>query len=162
MSRDPVSRDEAAVGAFVEHLGATLYDLGFPRMPARVLGTLTAAEGGALTAGEIGDRLQVSAAAVSGAVRYLVQVGLIVREPVPGSRTDRYRAMSNTWYLAAAAKTHVYRRVADVVDTGVEAVGADTDAGRRIAEMAAFFRFLEDEIGALIERWETKRLQDWS
>src|SRR5437667_6642501 len=96
-------RDEEAVRRFVEHLAMTLYDLGFPRMPARVLCTLMVAEDGAMTAGQIGEWLGVSAAAVSGAVRYLVQVGMVQREPTPGSRSDRYRAMGNTWYMASIA-----------------------------------------------------------
>ena len=67
----PARRDEEAVRQFVEHLSMTLADQGFPRMPARVLLTLMSADEEALTAAEIGQRLGVSPAAVSGAVRFL-------------------------------------------------------------------------------------------
>jgi hypothetical protein len=150
-------RDEDAVRRFVEHLAMTLYELGFPRMPARVLGTLTVAEDGAMTAGQIGDWLGVSPAAVSGAVRYLIQIGMVQREPMPGSRSDRYRAMSNTWYLASVAKGGVYQRIAGVVAEGVSIVGTDTQAGARIGEMAEFFEFLQGEMAALVDRWHATR-----
>lgn len=152
-------RDEAAVQRYVEHLAMTLSDLGFPRMPARVLGALVVSEEGAMTAGQIGTWLRVSPAAVSGAVRYLVQVGLVQREPAPGSRSDRYRVMSSTWYVASVVKSGVYQRVAEAVAEGVPAVGADTEVGARVTEMAEFFRFMQDELAGLIQKWYDTRAQ---
>ncbi|MEV4411328.1 MarR family transcriptional regulator [Catellatospora sp. NPDC049609] len=150
-------RDEESVRRFVEHLAMTLSDLGFPRMPARVLGALTVDEQGVMTAAQLGDWLGVSPAAASDAVRYLVQVGLVLREPVPGSRSIRYRCVSNSWYMAGVAKGGVYKQVADVMSEGVGAVGAGTEAGARIAEMVDFFLFLQDEIAALVEKWQVSR-----
>lgn len=151
-------RDEQAVRRYVEHLAMTLHELGFPRMPARVLCTLMVAEDDAMTAGQIGEWLGVSPAAVSVAVRYLAQVGLVAREAVPGSRSDRYRAMSNTWYIAGVAKSGLYRRIADVVAEGAAVVGEDTRAGARITEMAQFFRFFQDELAALVDKWHATRV----
>ena len=68
--REP-RRDEEGVRLFVERMAMTWADLGFPRMPARILITLLAADEPALTAAELGERLEVSPAAISGAVRYL-------------------------------------------------------------------------------------------
>ncbi|WP_155371351.1 GbsR/MarR family transcriptional regulator [Catellatospora vulcania] len=150
-------RDEEAVRRFVEHLAMTLNDLGFPRMPARVLGALTVAEDGVLTAAQLGEWLGVSPAAASEAVRYLVQIGLVLREPVPGSRSTRYRSVGNSWYMASVAKGGVYKQVADVMSEGVSAVGADTAAGARITEMTEFFLFLQEEIAALVEKWQATR-----
>ncbi|MDI1461604.1 MarR family transcriptional regulator [Catellatospora sp. KI3] len=150
-------RDEEAVRRFVEHLAMTLSDLGFPRMPARVLGALTCAEDGVMTAAQLGEWLGVSPAAASDAVRYLVQVGLVLREPVPGSRSTRYRSVSNSWYMASVAKGGVYKVVADVMAEGVGAVGADTAAGARLTEMTEFFVFLQDEIAALVAKWQAMR-----
>jgi DNA-binding transcriptional regulator GbsR (MarR family) len=151
-------RDEEAVRRFVEHFAMTFADLGFPRMPARVLGTLMAADEPGLTAGEIGDRLGVSAAAISGAVRYLAHIGLIVREPVPGSRRDIYRMPNDTWYVASMVKSGAYQKIADVVSEGAKVVGDETTApGQRIGEMRDFFHFMQDEMAQLLERWEEQR-----
>ena len=39
---------------------------------------------------------------------------------------------------------------------GVEAVGADTPAGQRLAHTAEFFRFLQVEMEAMLARWRER------
>src|SRR5438067_1988526 len=95
-------RGTEAVGEFVERFAAQLVDAGMPRMPSRVFACLLASETGVLTSAELGERLQISPAAVSGAVRYLSQVNMLSREREPGSRRDRYRVHSDQWYEALA------------------------------------------------------------
>ena len=68
-----------AVDRFVERFTALLIDGGMPRMPALVFSRVLAEDSGQLTAAEIAERLDVSPAAVSGAVRYLTRVGMLVR-----------------------------------------------------------------------------------
>ncbi|HWJ40778.1 MAG TPA: MarR family transcriptional regulator, partial [Candidatus Limnocylindrales bacterium] len=65
---------------FVERFASVLTESGFPRMPARVFAALLATDSGRLTAAELAALLHVSAAAISGAVSYLVQVNLASRE----------------------------------------------------------------------------------
>ena len=43
------------------------------------------------------------------------------------------------------------------VRDGVDAVGAGTPAGERLAETADFFRFLQDEMPKLLVRWREQR-----
>lgn len=151
-------RDEEAVHRFVEHLAMTFAEFGFPRMPARVLGALMVADEDGLTAGQIGERLGVSAAAVSGAVRYLIQINVVVREPVRGSRRDQYRIPDDTWYMASAVKGGVYKKIGDLVQEGVLAIGDETSrAGARVAEMRDFFLFVQDELGGLLQKWDEVR-----
>ena len=69
--------DPAAVGEFIERFAGILYESGVPRMPARVFAALLTADAGQLTAADLAAILGVSPAAVSGGVRYLVQVGLV-------------------------------------------------------------------------------------
>ncbi|RKR86354.1 MarR family protein [Micromonospora pisi] len=150
-------RDEAAVRRFVEHFALTLSDMGMPRMAARVLAVLMAGEQPGLTAGEISERLGVSPAAVSGAVRYLIQVGMAVREPAPGSRRDLYKSSTVASY-SAGVRSGIYERLANVVHEGVVAVGDETSpAGMRLADMRDFFLFVQEEMKGLVERWEQER-----
>ena len=97
----PAARDEEAVRRFVEQIAMQFADWGFPRMAGRVLFALMTADEPGLSAAELGARLDASAAAISGAVRYLGQLRLVVRDPVPGSRRDLYRLANNAWYAAA-------------------------------------------------------------
>lgn len=154
-------RDEEAVRRFVEHVAMTMDEWGFPRMAGRVLMTLMSAEEPALSAAELSDRLGVSPAAISGAVRYLVHTGLIMREPVPGSRRDRYRLPDNAWYESSVAKMRMIKMLAELADEGVEATGGShTAAGARVADMRDFFNFTVTELDQLMIRWhQTKAIR---
>ena len=149
-------RSELEVRAFVEQMAMFLADWGFPRMAARVLMVLMSADEERLTAGELAERLDVSAAAISGAVRYLQQLQLVVRTPVAGSRSDAYEVPRNAWYTAAIVKGGLYKRLADLSEEGVKALGAGAGQ-QRIAEMRDFFLFLDDEVGLLLDRWVEER-----
>ena len=102
--------------------------------------------------------LHVSAAAISGAVRYLVQVGLASREAEPGSRREHYRVHSETWYEAIARKDQVLDRCERSLREGLEVVGRETHAGARIAETLAFFEFMQTELPAMLERWRARKI----
>jgi predicted transcriptional regulator len=153
-------RDAEAVSRFVERFAMTLEESGVPRMPARVFVTLLATDSGALTAAELAERLRVSPAAISGAVRYLIQVDLITRERDPGSRRDRYRVFDDAWYEATVRRERLLLRWEDSAREGVAALGPDTPAGARMVETVAFFEFLRREMPALQERWRQERLSD--
>src|SRR5215207_3580399 len=142
-------RDKEAVMRFVERCALTLTEAGIPRMPARVFVALLVSDDGRRTAAELAEMLKVSPAAVSNAVRYLQQVRLAVREREPGERRDHYRLYNDTWYEAVTHK--------DEMLEGIEAVGADTPAGRRLEETRRFYAFLLDEMPRLMERWRKVR-----
>src|SRR5829696_2508797 len=128
-------RDEEAVMRFVERCALTLTEAGIPRMPARVFVVLL----------------------VSDAVRYLQQVRLAVREREPGERRDHYRLYNDTWYEAVTQRDEMLRRWQEDMRGGIEAVGADTPAGRRLEETRRFYAFLLDEMPRLMERWRKVR-----
>jgi len=154
-SRRTTSRDEQAVARFVEHAAVVLADMGFARMPARVLMLLMATEEPGLTATDLATGLQVSPAAVSNAVRYLMHVGLAEREAVPGARRDLYRLPDDAWYTASGAKQPAYGKLADVASQGVMATGGL--AGGRLRDMQSFFDYLDTELPGVVERWHQLR-----
>src|SRR6476661_5854051 len=134
------SRDAGATRRFVEDFALLLVDAGVPRMPARVF------------ACDLAERLQVSPAAISGAVRWLTQMHLLTRAREPGARRDHYRVRDDQWYEATVFKTTALRRFEDVLAEGVALVGADTPAGRRLGETQEFFAFFRAELPPLRER----------
>ncbi|REK88178.1 MarR family transcriptional regulator [Streptomyces inhibens] len=153
------ARTDEAVSQFVERFAAQLVDAGMARMPARVFACLLASDSGMLTSAELGERLQISAAAVSGAVRYLSQVNMVSREREPGSRRDRYRVHSDQWYEALTRREGVLTRWEGTLREGVVSLGEDSPAGRRLGETLAFFEFLQKELTGLLERWRDHRDQ---
>lgn len=152
-------RDAEVVSRFVERFAAQLVDAGMTRMPARVFAALLSSERGVMSSAELGEQLQVSPAAVSGAIRYLAQVDMVTREREPGSRRERYRVHSDQWYESLTSRNSVLKKWESTLREGVEQLGADTEPGRRLNETMEFFQFLEDEIGTLMERWRAHRLE---
>jgi DNA-binding transcriptional regulator GbsR (MarR family) len=144
---------EAESLTFVERFAAELVEAGMQRMAARVFAALLASEEGALSSAELGERLRISPAAVSGAVRYLAQVGMISREREPGSRRERYRMHTDQWYETFSRRDQVLVRWENTLRAGVEALGPGTPAGQRIAETAAFFEFIHKEMLGMMDRW---------
>ena len=145
--------------AFIERFASVLTESGFPRMPARVFAALLATDSGRLTAAELAGLLHVSAAAISGAVSYLVQVNLASREAEPGSRREHYRVHNETWYEAIASKDQVLDRCERSLREGIDVIGRDTPAGARIAETLAFFEFIQTELPAMLGRWRARKAE---
>ena len=159
----PDDRDAAVAEirmfGYIERFAAVLVAAGFPPMPARVFVALLVTESGRLSAAELAERLQVSPAAVSGAVRYLIQIGLVHKERVPGSRRDYYRMPGNMWDNLLRMRDQVMSRWAAMVREGLDLVGRDTEAGARMAEQAAFLDFAAREMADLLTRWEKYRAE---
>jgi predicted transcriptional regulator len=157
-SRDAAAdRDEKAVARFVEDLASALMEMGVPRMPARVFAALLTTDAGRLTATDLAEGLQVSPAAVSGAVRYLIQIGMVRRESEPGSRRHYYRAPNDVWDEVIGIRDRLMARWTGVLREGVEVLGADTPAGQRVADSVRFFEFVSVELPSVISRWRERR-----
>lgn len=131
------------------------------RLPSRVFAHLLADEDGRMTASELAEALGVSAASVSGAVRYLAQVHLIHRERERGSRRDVYVVAEDAWHDAMINGARVYDPIRAALADGVQAVGgAGTVPGERLATSAEFLVFLVEEMKGVARRWDEHRSGD--
>ena len=142
---------------YIERFAAGLVAAGFPPLPARVIVALLITDTGRLSAAELAGMLRISPAAVSGGVRYLIQLGLVHKERVPGSRRDYYRMPGNMWDDLLRMRDQVMSRWTALVREGIDLVGPDTPAGGRLAEQAAFLEFVTKELSAVLARWERYR-----
>lgn len=156
-TRPESQRDPTEVERYVERLAGALVEMGTNRMGARVFAALMVSEEGRLTAAELAKRLQASPAAISGAVRYLEQVGMLHREREPGSRRDLYALHSNLWFETIVDRERLLGRWGDRMREGVDILGPDTPGGKRLIETTAFFDFIAKEIPAMLERWREYR-----
>jgi DNA-binding transcriptional regulator GbsR (MarR family) len=152
---EPAPADQSP-GDFVERFAAGMVASGMPRMASRVFALLLARDDGSATSAELVTALQASPAAISGAVRYLIQLHLVTRAHRPGERRDIYRLMSDDWYEMVGHREHELQQWAKLSREGVDVVGADTRAGRRLEETARFFEFLVNEIPSVLERWRNE------
>jgi DNA-binding transcriptional regulator GbsR (MarR family) len=142
--------------AYVERFASVLVAAGIPVMSARILAALHVTDSGRLSAAELGGMLQISPAAVSGAVRYLSGIGLVHKERVPGSRRDYYRMPPNVWQEVVRMQSLVVVRWSKMLAEGVDVVGPGTPAGERMAEYATFFDFVTGEYSGLLDSWEAR------
>jgi len=157
---EPAAGLDDALFGYIERFASVLVSAGFPPMPARVFVALLVTDSGRLSAAELAAMLRISPAAVSGAVRYLIQLGLVHKERVPGSRRDYYRMPGNMWDDMLRLRDQVMSRWTALVREGIDLVGADTPAGERMAEQAAFLEFASKELGQILSRWQECRASE--
>ncbi|MEY9875276.1 DNA-binding transcriptional ArsR family regulator [Streptacidiphilus sp. MAP12-33] len=154
-----MTTDPDELHAYIERFAGVLTDTGFPRMPARVFVALMTAGSGRLTAAELAETLQISPAAVSGAVRYLTQLHLVGRERDSGSRRDKYRVFDEVWREAMLNRDFVLSRWQSALTEGIHLLGEDSPASARLGESLHFFTFLRREMPALLERYNRERAE---
>jgi DNA-binding transcriptional regulator GbsR (MarR family) len=156
-SRDQAAeRDIETVRHYVESFALVLTQLGMQRMTARVFAALMTTDTGRLTAAELAEQLAVSPAAISGAVRFLEQIGLVTRERDPGARRDHFRLYDDLWYATYLKRDRMMNEWRDAALEGVEVMGEETPSGQRLADMADFLGFMAREIPVLFKRWHAE------
>jgi DNA-binding transcriptional regulator GbsR (MarR family) len=142
----------------VERFGQALEGSGMARMPARVFAYVLAEDSDRYTAAQLAEGLQVSPAAISGAVRYLVDTGLLIRERAPGRKGDIFRVLDgDIWTTITTARKPMIDNFIAAVDDAIALVGADTPGGRRLVETADFLRFTRADLDDLPRRWASYR-----
>jgi DNA-binding transcriptional regulator GbsR (MarR family) len=110
-------------------------------MISRVLVCLYTTDAGSLTASELVQRLQVSAASISKAITYLESQDLIRRERDEGRR-ERYVVDNDVWYQAMVASAQANARVVETARQGVAVLGPGTPAATRLENIARFLDFV--------------------
>ncbi len=150
--------DRATLLRFVERFALVLRESGMSPMPARVLAYTLADDADRYTAADLAEGLQVSPAAISGAVRQLVQVGLLAREREHGTRSDLYVLDdSDLWTKFMSAEMAALQRFEQALDGGVAALGTERAGGRRLAETRDFMAFLRRGLSEVVSRWPAER-----
>lgn len=143
---------------YVERFALVLREAGMAPMPARVLSYALADDADRYSATDLAAGLQVSAAAISTAVRQLVQYGLFAREREPGTRSDLYVLDDrDLWSRFMQVEVAQLQRFEEVLEAGVDALGTERPGGRRLAETRDFFAFLRRELLGAVERWPAER-----
>lgn len=155
---DPSTPDQEELLRFVERFAMVLAESGIPRMPARVFAYVLAEDAEKYTAAELASGLRVSLAAISGAVRYLLQVGLLAKEREPGSRSDHYRIFDDdVWGAIVSQRFPILKVYEDAAAEGVKLLRPGSPGARRMRETQEFYAFLREEQPKVIERWREHR-----
>jgi hypothetical protein len=144
----------------VEEFGLLYEQMGGTRMGGRVSGYLLICDPPVQSLTRIAEALGVSKAAVSGAVRSLLQLGVVELVSEPGRRGDSYRALPGQMDSMLGID-HV-RTLHALLDRGLASV-ADKDQTRSnyalMHDLRELARFLETEIPGVLDRWERRRTE---
>lgn len=144
-------RNAETVREYEEAFTTLLMQSGVPRMAAAVLTCLYTSDAGSLTASELVQRLNVSAASISKAITLLENLGLVRRERDAGRR-ERYSADNDAWYQSMLAAARSNAELAETARQGVGVLGRDTPAGVRLENMARFLDFVGESITRAAEQ----------
>ena len=144
----------------VERLGQTLESMGLPRMAARVFAYVLAEDRSTHTAADLAAGLEISPAAVSGAVRYLTQTHLLARERNPRGRGHLFRVRDgDVWGTIQSARLPVLDRIIEDVETALDLLPAGSAGRSRVEETRDYLRFVREDSRRLEERWRRWRAE---
>jgi DNA-binding transcriptional regulator GbsR (MarR family) len=142
----------------VEQLGRSMEVMGLPRMPARVFAFILADDQSVYTAAELARGVDVSAAAVSGAVRYLTDTHLVIRERNPAGRGDLFRVRDgDIWATIQAARLPVLDHIVESVAQAVDLLAPGSAGRARVDEIRDYFTFVREDARGLDARWQVWR-----
>jgi DNA-binding transcriptional regulator GbsR (MarR family) len=155
-------RDDATHGdellQFVEQVAASFERMGLFRMAGRVIGWLLVCDPPEQTFAQLVDVLQASKASISGAMRFLVASRWVERFSKPGDRRSYYRLRTDAMSENARRQVEVYREFADLMESGLRAVGNEKPQRRaRLEEMYEMYAFLDRELPIVWDHWEKQR-----
>ncbi|MGW2815645.1 helix-turn-helix domain-containing protein [Streptomyces sp. NPDC001415] len=151
---DAFGRDLATVHAYAQRFTELLVATGIPNMMASVLACLYTSDAGSLTTAELVERLHVSPASISKAVRYLEGQELIRRErDAREQRRDRYTIDEDVWFRAMLASARMNAVLAEAAQEGADLLGADTPAATRLANMGRFLDRVGQDLVRSAEHW---------
>ncbi|MCG5220198.1 MarR family transcriptional regulator [Streptosporangium soli] len=142
---------------FVDEVAVFFEREGMPLIAGRVIGWLLISEPQEQTAAQLAETLQVSRSSISSATRLLTPSGLVEGVRRRGERQEFFRIAADGWsrMLAARyAKTAAFR---EITEHGLRVLSESTPGRReRLGNVHELYRFLEAELPALWERWETR------
>ncbi len=142
---------------YVERFSEILVAGGMRRMSARLFTYVLADDTVSYTAAELAEGLDISLAAVSGAVRDLTMAGLLAKGRRPGTRADVYQLNEDDiWGTIFLNRTPFLDRYRALAVEGAKTL--PPGPGReRLRQTADFMDFWLHELEAVRERWEVYR-----
>ncbi len=144
---------------FVEEVGIIFEQTGLTRMAGRMFGWLLISDPPYQSPSELAEALMASKGSISTTVRLLVQMGLIERFIIPGSRHDHFRlskdALPRTIKRGIEDEIKMFRQLAE---QGLELMKSEPPVRRQwLEEMRDRYAFLEKQFPVVMERYEKRR-----
>jgi DNA-binding transcriptional regulator GbsR (MarR family) len=142
----------------IEDFGLVFEAHGMPRMAGRILGRLLMCDPPHQSMNQLAETLGASKGSVSTMTRLLIDKGMVERLCFPGDRHDYFRIRSGTTSDMFREQMRHAKAELDLFERAMLVADDRSDEGlRRLRDAHDFFEFIQQEIPALLERWEMNR-----
>lgn len=149
--------DSEAVAAYVEEIGRSFEEAGWPRMAGRLVGALVVAEPREQTAAQLAERLQASRGSISTMSRLLVAARLAERVTRDGDRRHWLRLRADAWNGLIDNRTRQIGEFRALGERGLALFPGPGPQRESLEELVDLSSFLGREWPALLERWRRDR-----
>jgi hypothetical protein len=137
-----------------DRLAVAFAESGMPPLVGRVLAHLLCCEPPAQSLGDLAAALGASKGGLSQATRLLVQLQILERASVPGSRQVGYRLRDDAWLAHMRGDMVRLRGILSILDDGLrELADAPPARTRRLREMRALYAFYDRKLPELLAEW---------
>lgn len=124
-------------------------------MAGRVMGLLLVSQPTERTIDNLAAELQVSRGAISMAMKDLLQLGIIEKTARPRDRRRYFSLKRNLWARLYLDQRANFGDHLEMAERGLDLLrGQPLEAKRPLIEMAAFSRFIIEQMPEFIARWE--------
>jgi DNA-binding MarR family transcriptional regulator len=142
---------------YIEDMALVFESFGVPRMASRVWAQLWVTPEPHLAPAQLEEQLAASTGAVSTALRYLLDLGIIDRVRVEGERRAYYRASTAAMERLFLRRTAGARELIRLADRGLAEFGDAPETRARLVDMREFYAWFLAEMEDLAERWQTEK-----
>ena len=151
-------RRQVELKYLTEDVGILFEELGMPRMAGRILGWLSMCDPPYQSAAELSAVIGISKGSVSSMTRLLIQVGLVERMGLPQNHVTYYRIKPGAWFELMRRRIAHITAMRQLAERGLALMaGKDVQLHRRLEEIRDFYAFFEQELPALLDRWQKQR-----
>ncbi len=146
---------------YIEECGLIMEQSGLTRMVGRIIGYLAVSDKELVSFEELTEVLQASKSSISTSVKMLTNMNLIKPASIPGDRKTYYRLTPDyCWSEIMRLKTGILSTMHAMFMKGLEFRIRKTDkTAQWLSEAAEFYKFMELEIPALLDKWQERKLK---
>lgn len=141
----------------IEEAGLLFEQTGMTRMAGRIFGYLLICDEDAVSFDQIREVLQASKGSISTNLKQLVQTGLIEQKMIPGDRKTYYRASQIHISEIMKSRLNLMEKFVDLFSKSRMLKSRDDDVSEWLHESACFYRWMEDRMEELMDRWENEK-----
>jgi len=143
---------------FIEDMGILFEEMALPRMAGRIFGWLLMCEPPHQSAEELANVVEASKGSISSTTRLLIQSGVVERMGLPGNRGTYYRIKPGSWPELMRARMAHLTALRKLGDRGLALMaGKEPKLRQRLQELRDLYAFLEQEIPAVLDRYDQGR-----